>query len=130
MTGSLCSIGVVLWTLPAGIISAGLISIDENRRERKRLQQPAARFILAWWRLQHLNKRQSMRNHDNQKEKCKQIVASLLCARLCREFRQCRYGFDNQYDTQLRRDINQILHQLQLVENKLNNINQNIPVAL
>ncbi|UJR22713.1 hypothetical protein I4U23_025747 [Adineta vaga] len=131
LTASLCCIGVVLWTLPAGIISAGLTSIDENRRERERLRLPAARFILAWWRLQHFNKFRSIRNKDNQKERCKQVIASLLCARFYREFRQCRYGINNECDIQIRREIKKILHHLELIENKLNDANQNhLPVEL
>lgn len=125
----MCCIGVVLWTLPAGIISAGLTSIDEKRQARKQLYGPAARFILAWWRLQHVNKRiRSMRSKDNHKERCKQVIAYLHCARLCREFQHHRYGTHQDYDTQLRRDINQILHQLQIIENKLNNTSENLHI--
>ncbi|CAF0890295.1 unnamed protein product [Adineta ricciae] len=129
LTATLCCIGVVLWTLPAGIISAGLTSVDEKRHARKQLYGPAARFILAWWRLQHVNKRiRSIRSKDNQKERCKQVIAYLHCARLCREFQHHRYGTPQDYDIQLRRDINQILHQLQIIGNKLNNTSENLHI--
>ncbi|CAF2803370.1 unnamed protein product [Rotaria sp. Silwood2] len=125
LTASLCCIGLILWTLPAGIISTGLTSIDEKRRKSKRLLRPAARLILAWWRLQHLkNKSRTTFGKNYANEKCKQFIARLLYTRLCREFRRCRYHTNDGYDVQMRIDIDRILQCLQMIEEKLNNIDQ------
>ncbi|CAF1541892.1 unnamed protein product [Rotaria sordida] len=127
LTASLCCIGLILWTLPAGIISAGLTSIDEKRRESKRLLRPAARLILAWWRLQHLKNRSRIKlGTDYANEKCKQFIAHLVYARLCREFQHCRYHANNGYDIQIRINIDRILQCLQTIEEKLNNIDRKI----
>ncbi|CAF1276349.1 unnamed protein product [Rotaria magnacalcarata] len=125
LTASLCCIGLALWTLPAGIISAGLTSIDEKRRESKRLLRPAARLILALWRLQTI-KNQSRTTSGKQQvsEQCKQFIARLLYARLCREFRRCRYGTNHAYDVQLRVDIDRIFHCLQTIEQKLDGVDE------
>lgn len=127
LTASLCCIGLVLWTLPAGIISAGLTSIDEKRRDYERLRLPAARLIFAWWRLQTM-KNQSRLIYGKQltNEKCKQFIARLLYARLCREFRRCRYGSNDGNDVQLRVDIDRIFYCLQTIEEKLNVLDQKI----
>lgn len=126
LTATLCCAGVVLWTLPAGIISAGLISIDETRRESERLRRPAARLILAWWRLQTANhKVRTILGKHHEKEKCKQFIARLLYARLLREFQRCQHGgSDGRYDIQTRKDVDRILQRLQKIDKKLNNINQ------
>jgi len=125
LTATLCCIGVVYWTLPAGIISAGLTSIDEKRRESERLHRPAARLILAWWRLQAANNqvRTAVGKH-HEKERCKQFIARLVYARLLREFQRCRYGAKGGYEVQIRKDVHQILHYLQMIDEKLNGIDQ------
>jgi hypothetical protein len=117
--------GLVLWTLPAGIISAGLASIDEKRHESERLRRPAARLILAWWRLKAANEQsQNVSGKNHEKARCKQFIARLLFNRRLREFQRCRYGTYNEYDTQIRRDIDRILHTLQMIGEKLNTIDQ------
>ncbi|CAF4913427.1 unnamed protein product, partial [Rotaria sp. Silwood1] len=125
LTASLCCIGLILWTLPAGIISASLTSIHEKRRKSQRLIRPAARLILAWWRLQHLkNQSRITFNKNYADEKCKQFIARLLYARLCREFRRCRYHTNDGYDVQVRIDIERILQCLHMIEEKLNHVDQ------
>lgn len=67
-----------------------------------------------------------MIDKDNEKEKCKQFIARLFYARCCREFRQCQYGNKNEYDGQIRKDIDRILQCLEKIEKKLNGTDQNI----
>jgi hypothetical protein len=118
--------GLILWTLPAGIISAGLSLIDEKRRESERLRRPAARLILAWWRLQAANNQsQTVSDKPHEKARCKQFITRLLFNRRLREFQRCRYGTHDVYDAQIRRDIDRILHCLQMIDEKLNTIDQN-----
>ncbi|CAF1668688.1 unnamed protein product, partial [Rotaria magnacalcarata] len=57
-------------------------------------------------------------------EQCKQFIARLLYARLCREFRRCRYGTHHAYDVQLRVDIDRIFHCLQTIEQKLDGVDE------
>ncbi len=105
-----------------------MASIDEKRRESERLHRPAARLILAWWRLQAANNQsRTVFGKHNEKEKCKQFVARLLYARLLRQFQRCRYGTTaNGYDPQIRKDIDRILHYLQMIDNRLNGIDQKV----
>lgn len=125
ITVTLCCLGLVLWTLPAGIIGAGLVTIDEKRRETERLRQPAARLIFAWWRLQAVNRQSPTGFSKNQeKTKCKEFIARLLFARLLREYRRCRNGASNDSDTQMRKDIDQILRSLQIIAERLDVIDQ------
>ncbi len=125
LTATLCCVGVILWTLPAGIISAGLTSIDEKRRELESLRRPAARLILAWWRLQTIHRQsRTVFGNDHEKAKCKEFVARLLYMRLLREFQRCQNGVNNEYGVQIRKDMDRILRNLQKINEKLNNIDQ------
>ena len=126
LTVTLCCVGVILWTLPAGIISAGLTSIDEKRRESERLRRPAAQLILAWWRLKLLNNQCQTKKiaKYREKERGKQFIARLLYARFYREFQRCRYGANSGYDVQLRKDIDRILQCLHMIQEKLNSADQ------
>ncbi len=127
LTSTLCCVGVVFWTLPAGIISAGLTSIDEKRRESERLHRPAARLILAWWRLQTANNQaRNGLGKQHEKEICKQFIARLLYARVLREFQRCRNGVKNESEVQIRKDIDRILHCLQMIDEKLDGVNQKV----
>jgi len=125
LTSTLCCVGVVLWTLPAGIIAAGLTSIDEKRRESERLHRPAARLILAWWRLHAANNQaRNGLGKQQENERCKQFIARLLYARLLREFQRCRNSAKNEPDVQIRKDIDRILQHLQMIDEKLDGVNQ------
>jgi hypothetical protein len=126
LTVTLCCAGVILWTLPAGIISAGLTSIDEKRRESERLRRPAAQLILAWWRLQLLNNQFRTKKiaKYREEERGKQFIARLLFARFYREFQRCRYGVNSGYDVQIRKDIDRILQCLHKIQEKLNGVDQ------
>jgi hypothetical protein len=127
LTATLCCVGVVLWTLPAGIISAGLTSIDEKRRESERLRRPAAQLILAWWRLQLLNNQsRTIVSKHHEKDRCKQFIARLLYARFYREFQRCRYSVNHEYDVQIRKDIDRIVQHLQMIQAKLNSIDHKL----
>ena len=125
ITVTLCCLGLVVWTLPAGIIGAGLANIDEKYRAAERLRRPAARLIFAWWRLQtvdHQSRTKSGKNYE--KTKCKQFIARLLFARLLREYRQCRNGDSHDSGTQMRKDIDQILRSLQQIARKIDTMDQ------
>jgi len=60
----------------------------------------------------------------HEKEKCKQFIARLLYARLLRKFQQCRYGANDGYDVQIRKDLDRILQYLQMIDEKLNGIDR------
>lgn len=125
ITVTLCCLGLVLWTLPAGIIGAGLATVDEKYREAERLRRPAARLIFAWWRLQtvdHQSRTKSEKNYE--KTKCKQFITRLRFARQLREYRQCRTGNSNHSEIQMREDIDQILRSLQQIAEKIDTMDQ------
>ncbi len=108
-----------------------MTAIDEKRRESERLHRPAARLILAWWRLQLANNQsRSMLGKQDEKEKCKQLIAHLRYARLCREFRQYRYGNTNESDGQIRKDIDRILQCVQIIEKKLHGVEKNLHIDI
>lgn len=125
ITVTLCCLGLVVWTLPAGIIGAGLANIDEKYREAERLRRPAARLIFAWWRLHtvdHQSRAKPGKNYE--KTKCKQFIARLLFARLLREYRQCRNGDLHGSGAQMRKDIDQILRSLRQIAEKMDTMDQ------
>lgn len=94
--------------------------MDEKARERERLRQPAARMILAWWRLQSLNNQsRTIRGKDREKLQCKQFIAHMLFSQYCREFRRSRHGAGNENYVQLRRDLHRIMEHLQAIEEKI-----------
>lgn len=129
ITATLCCAGLVLWTLPAGLISAGLTNIDDKRRESEHLLRPAARLIIAWWRLQLLKKRsRAMFGKQDENEKCKQFIARLLYARLSREFRHYRYRVNDGYNSEIKVDIDRIFQCLQAIEEKLRVVDQKMLV--
>ena len=120
LTVTLCCGGVVLYTLPAGIISAGLTAIDERRREEERLRLPAAKLILAWWRVQSLkSKSRTKFTKDRQKLHCKLFIAQLVYKQHSREFRSNRYGTVNEISAEAKHEFHRISQHLKLIEEKL-----------
>jgi hypothetical protein len=95
--------------------------MDEKQRERERLRQPAAKFILAWWRWQLLNNRLNLsKNRDQDKLYCRMFIARLILIRSCQDFRRSRYGANNENHIQLRQELHRVLQYLEIIDAKLN----------
>lgn len=94
--------------------------MDEQRRERCRLQKPAAKFILYWWRATMMKKRsRNIRKHELDILQCKQFLAFLMLSQASKQFVRERYGMNYEVNLQLKSDLKNLFQRLRNIEQKL-----------
>lgn len=120
---TLCCAGVVLWTLPAGIISSSLTATDDKDQHEKNSKKPAAKLIFNFWRYESLRRRaHTIRRQDLEQFHCKLALSYLIFRQSLREFRRHHYGLSYELSLQLKSDIQQLFQRLQAIENKIDGI--------